>query len=51
MGFIYIESFAGLVVKNYSKLVAKLENEIVLSWSAGIKGYLTATLKMPLSCQ
>ena len=35
--FIYIEPFAGLVVKNYSKSVLKLENEIVLSWSARIK--------------
>ena len=35
---IYIEPFAGLVVKNYSsKSVLKLENEIVLSWSARIK--------------
>ena len=36
-GSIYIEPFAGLVVKNYSKSVLKLENEIVLSWSARIK--------------
>ena len=47
VGFIYIEPFAGLVVKNYSKTVLNLEYEIVLSWSA--KGDLTATLKMSLS--
>ena len=53
MAFFYIETFAGpgLVVKNYSKSVQKLEREIVLNWSVCNKGDLTGILKMPLSCQ